>query len=101
MGGGTTEYKREVALRLQWIASHQLLNGAWSFNQQLASSCRGACNNPDKMEKAYNGATDLAVLSFLGAGVTHINEGKYKTNVYNGLNYLCRNGKATKDNLYS
>ena len=101
MGGGTTESERAVALGLQWIAEHQLPNGAWCFNHQLASSCRGECNNPGKFDKAFNGATGLALLPFLGAGVTHINEGKYKTNVYNGLNYLCRNGKTTKDGCVS
>ncbi len=101
LGGGTTESERAVALGLKWIAEHQLPNGSWSFNHQLASSCRGECNNPGKLDKAFNGATGLALLPFLGAGVTHVNEGKYKTNVYNGINYLCRNGKATKDGCVS
>ncbi len=94
VGGGTTESERAVALGLQWIANHQLPNGSWSFNHQLAPSCQGACKNPGKYDKEYNAATGLALLSFLGAGVTH-KEGKYKQNVYNGLYFLLKNGKTT------
>ena len=94
-GGGTTESERAVALGLQWIANHQLPDGSWSFNHQLAPSCQGACKNPGdkKYEKAHNAATGLALLSFLGVGVTH-KEGRYKKNVYNGLNFLLENGKT-------
>lgn len=94
VGGGTPESERAVALGLQWIANHQLPNGSWSFNHQLAPSCQGACKNPGKYDKEYNAATGLALLSFLGAGVTH-KEGRYKKNVYNGLNFLLKNGKTT------
>ena len=100
MGGGTTESERAVALGLQWISNHQLPNGAWSFNHQLALGCRGACKNPGKLDKAFNGATGMALLPFLGAGVTH-KEGKYKNNVYKGINFLCQNGKQTKDGCVS
>ncbi|MBR5710963.1 MAG: terpene cyclase/mutase family protein [Thermoguttaceae bacterium] len=94
VGGGTPESERAVALGLQWIANHQLPNGSWSFNHQLAPSCQGACKNPGKYDKEYNAATGLALLSFLGAGVTH-KEGRYKKNVYNGLYFLLKNGKTT------
>ena len=101
VGGGTTESERAVALGLQWIANHQLPDGSWDFNHQLAPSCQGACKNPcdKKYEKAHNAATGLALLPFLGAGVTH-KEGRYKQNVYNGLNFLLKNGKTTsKDDV--
>ena len=93
VGGGTPESERAVALGLQWIANHQLPDGSWGFNHQLAPSCQGACKNPGKYDKEYNAATGLALLSFLGAGVTH-KEGRYKKNVYNGLYFLLKNGKT-------
>ena len=41
-------------------------------------------------------ATSLALLPFLGAGQTH-QEGNFRPVVYNGLQFLCRNAKVTKD----
>ena len=99
MGGGATESERAVALGLQWISNHQLSNGSWSFNHHLALECRGSCKNPGKQDKAIFAATGLALLPFLGAGVTH-QELKYKTNVYKGITYLCNNGKHTIDDCY-
>ena len=96
MGGGTTESERAVALGLQWIANHQMPNGSWSYNHQMAPSCRGACKDPGKLNAALNGATGLALLPFLGAGVTH-KEGKYKKAVYGGLQFLAAHGKPTRD----
>ncbi len=96
MGGGTTESERAVALGLQWIANHQMPNGSWSYNHQMSPSCRGACKNPGKYNMAVNGATGLALLPFLGAGVTH-KEGKYKKAVYGGLQFLAAHGKPTRD----
>lgn len=100
MGGGTTESERAVALALQWLANHQLPDGGWNYNHQLASSCKGACKNPGSLNNTCNGATGMALLPFLGAGVTH-QEGKYKSAVYNGLNFLASHGKATSDGCVS
>lgn len=91
-----TYQSRAIVEGLIWIARHQLPDGSWSFNHQLAPSCRGKCKNPGSLDKALNGATGLALLPFLYMGITH-KEGKYKNRVLKGLDYLCKNGKYIRD----
>lgn len=90
------ERQRSIPLGLQWIANHQLPDGSWNFNHQLAPLCRGACKNPGTLDKAINAATGLALLPFLRLGVTH-KEGRFKDCVYRGISYLCQNGKSVRD----
>ena len=105
-GGGTTESERAVALGLQWLSNHQMPDGSWNYNHQMALSCKGACKNPGTLNKTINGATAMGLLPFLGAGVTHHgaseNSGKrYAKNVQGGLAYLVSHGKVSTDGCVS
>ncbi len=83
--GGGADTERAVAMALEWLARHQLPNGAWSFDHSLAAGPRA--RNVGNLRNAYNGATGLALMAFLGAGHTH-KQGKYKKVVLRGLRFL-------------
>lgn len=87
--GASKQSEAAVDLALKWLAEHQLPDGGWSFNHQVAPTCQGKCPNPGQMPEARNAATALGVLPFLGAGQTH-QVGKYQRTVGAGLNYLIR-----------
>lgn len=88
--GATKESEEAVDLALKWLAEHQLPDGSWSFNHQLAPSCQGKCPDPGRLAEARVAATALGVLPFLGAG--HTNQvGKYQKTVAGGLLYLIAN----------
>lgn len=91
--GATKESEESVDLALKWLAEHQLPDGSWSYNHQLAASCKGQCPNPGRLEQERIAATAMGVLPFLGAGHTH-QVGKYKRTVAGGLNYLIANMKV-------
>ncbi len=84
-GGGGKDTEEAVARALKWLARHQLPNGAWSFDHRLANHPNG--QNPGRLRDAYNGATGLALMAFLGAGHTH-KKGQYKYVVEKGLRFL-------------
>ncbi len=84
-GGGGKDTEEAVARALKWLVRHQLPNGAWSFDHRLANHPNG--KNPGRLRDAYNGATGLALMCFLGAGHTH-KKGKYKNVVRKGLYFL-------------
>lgn len=87
--GGNKASEDAVEMALAWLAAHQLPNGAWSFNHQVGP-CNGRCANPSmggNLATAFNGATAIALLPFLGAGQTHL-QGQYRENVKGGLYFL-------------
>ncbi|MDR0337474.1 MAG: hypothetical protein LBI18_10330 [Planctomycetaceae bacterium] len=91
-GGGSEASERAVASGLQWIAEHQLPNGAWSYTQVRNPNCRGKCKDSpmDSANKSYVSATAMALLPMLGSGITH-KDGKYKKEVKAGLDYITSN----------
>lgn len=93
--GGTASSEAAVTMALKWLARHQMPNGAWTFQHNLV--CKGACGNPGEPNraKAFNAATSLALLPFMGAGQTHI-QGEFKEVVFRGLRFLIQNGKPGK-----
>jgi hypothetical protein len=93
--GGTAASEQAVAKALQWLAMHQLPNGAWSFGHDRI--CRGQCGEAGEYVDAYNAATALALLPFLGAGQTHL-EGEYKATVKKGLAFLIKRMEVKSDN---
>jgi len=94
-GGGSEGSERAVALALKWLAAHQLPDGGWSFNHNLAPGCRGQCRNPGELgTQGRNAATGLALLPFLGAGQTH-KTGKYRDTVKRGLYFLVNQMKVS------
>ena len=93
--GGTASSEAAVAEALKWLARHQMPNGAWTFHHPLV--CGGNCGDPGDRDRAqaFNAATSLALLPFMGAGQTHYT-GQYKETVRAGLLFLIRNGNASK-----
>jgi hypothetical protein len=83
--GGGDDTEKAVAMGLKWLRDHQLPDGSWSFEHNLA--CKGSCQQIGKFPDARNAATGLALMAFLGAGQTHV-EGEYKEQVFRGLSYL-------------
>jgi len=97
LGEGATKQSEEaVDLALKWLAEHQLPDGSWSFNHQLAPSCQGKCPDPGRLAEARAAATALGLLPFLGAGQTN-QVGKYKKTVAAGLTYLIRNMRISRN----
>ncbi|MFT7642027.1 MAG: hypothetical protein ACI9G1_003784 [Pirellulaceae bacterium] len=90
--GATPGSEEAVGLALRWLAEHQLPDGSWSFDHRHGK-CQGRCSNHGKLEDSRNGATGLALLTFLGTGKTHV-EGEYKTVIRQGLQYLVKNMKS-------
>jgi len=86
--GGSVASEKAVASALNWLASHQMPDGGWSFNHTGSPSCQGQCRDPGTLAQARNAATGLALLPFLGSGETHKDSRKYKTVVNNGLYFL-------------
>ncbi len=88
--------EQAVARALEWLASHQMSDGGWSFNHHQHPQCAGKCANPGSL--ASDGrvaATALALLPFLGAGQTH-KEGEYQATVKNGLKFLVTRMKRSE-----
>ena len=86
-GGGSKASENAVELGLAWLAAHQWQDGGWRLDL-TEGPCGGQCRDSGKVATS-TGATGLALLSFLGAGYTHMS-GDYRDVVYNGLYYLKR-----------
>ena len=84
--GGNEASEKAVAMALEWLARHQLPDGSWSFDHRQANHPNAL--DPGELDNARNAATGLALLPFLGAGMTH-KQGKYKQTVHKGLYFLC------------
>ena len=89
--GGSEGSEKAVALGLEWLAAHQNQNGSWDYDFRKCPKCKGKCGNPG-WNKSQNSATALALLPFLGCGVTH-KQGKaeYRPVVDKGLKFLLKN----------
>lgn len=90
--GGNASSEAAVAKALKWIAKHQMPNGAWTFQHTLVRRDSGGDPGDPQRARAFNAATALALLPFLGAGQTHMS-GEYKDTVRRGLLFLVNNGK--------
>ena len=84
--GGTPASERAVERGLRWLAAHQLENGSWSFNHQKCPQCGDLCRHPGTVATT-TGATALALLPFLGDGITHL-EGEHHEVVRRGIYFL-------------
>jgi len=94
-GGGNKHSEAAVARALKWLAMHQCADGGWNFDMRMCPGCLGKCSHSGESGEARIAATSMALLPFLGAGQTHT-EGKYKTQVNNGVRFLCRNMKIDR-----
>jgi len=95
--GGNSASEAAVTEALKWIALHQMPNGGWTFQHNLV--CKNACGNgcEEKRADAFNGATAMGLLPFLGAGQTHMS-GDFQKSVRGGLLFLAKNGKPGMEN---
>jgi hypothetical protein len=85
--GGSRQTEAAVDLGLQWLATHQSMDGRWSldaFHQR--HHCGEQCTHPGSVH-SDTGATALALLPFLARGQTH-RSGSYKKAVSDGLRWL-------------
>ena len=90
--GGNESSEAAVTEALKWLSRHQMPNGAWTYQHNLV--CNGRCGNPGEPNraKAFNAATAMGLLPFMGAGQTH-KSGEFREVVFRGLRFLVQNGK--------
>ena len=89
--GGSIQTQQAVENALEWLSGEQEEDGRWDprrFNAGNEANVYGH-NRGGAGFHADTGITGLVVLSFLGAGHTHL-EGPYRKNVQKGLEYLIR-----------
>ncbi len=99
--GGTPESEKAVFAGLAWLASHQEADGRWSLKEygRIIPTCD--CHLDAEKEKEIvdsdTAGTGLALLPFLGAGVTPESApeepaelARYRNGVRRGLSYLMR-----------
>jgi hypothetical protein len=84
-GGGSISSEKAVEDALAWFTRNQVSDGGWDFRAN-ATVRGGSC---DGSSPSRNAATAMALLPYLGAGYTHI-DGKYKEQVWGGLDYLIK-----------
>ena len=94
--GGTKQSERAVAGALNWLARHQSRTGNWSLDGYKSRCVDNTCTGPGGAGSDM-GATALAILPFLAAGQTHKSKGPYKTNIFNGLNWMIKNQQRDGD----
>lgn len=82
--GGNAASEQAVQESLRWLSAHQFPSGGWSLDP-IGPNCQ--CRGGGKLKQAYNGATALALLPFLGAGITH-QQGDDREVVEEGLRFL-------------
>ncbi len=85
--GGNAETDAAVFTGLKWLQKQQQSDGSWHFDKVKAGAKAGTLKQCD------TGATGMVLLSYLGAGQTHL-AGDYKQTVYNGLLYLIKKAGA-------
>jgi len=85
-GGGNAASEKAVVYGIKWITDHQLKDGSWNFDHRKGAKTPKS-EDWGEMDEAKRGATAMALLPYLGSGITH-KEGKYKDNVRRGLTAL-------------
>ena len=89
-GGSTPGSEAAVEMALTWLALHQnKQDGGWSL--RFEDSCNTCSHGGTSVRSRRTAATALALLAFLGAGHSHQTQGKYRTVVEDGLNFLRAN----------
>ena len=108
--GGSASTEAAVARGLEWLARHQSSRGSWAAHGFL-DNCGpgGICENhvdarsfrpSGRGDKGNDvGMTALALLAFLGDGVTHIDGGssKYRPNVKRAVRWLLTQQRRSYD----
>lgn len=95
-GDSSQHGENAVESALEWLAAHQQPDGGWSLNfDDSCGQCSRSGTSPTNRRAA---ATALALLPFLGAGYSHT-DGRYKSAVERGLNFLIRNPNGGIDGV--
>jgi hypothetical protein len=96
--GGSAESEQAVERALAYLAQHQLNDGSWSmlFAQACDGQCSPSCEGLDPRRFA---ATGLALLCFLGAGKTDMDE-QYGQTVSKGVYFLLQNLRTNSSSGY-
>lgn len=99
--GGGADTEAAVDRALQWLASHQLDDGSWSFSFDDCPACAGRCTHSGDANRGGDraGATAMALLPFLGRGFTH-KDGPYRKQVGRGIAFLAAKATAGKGKAY-
>jgi uncharacterized protein YfaP (DUF2135 family) len=89
--GGTTRSERAVGDALDWLARHQLPDGAWGsrgLGHTPGARCDAAspCLVPGRKHDTAH--TGLALLAFQAGGHFHFNNARYSQSVRRGLDWL-------------
>lgn len=96
--GGSPESEEAVERALEYLARHQLNNGSWTLN--FGNSCQGLCEPDGNRVDSYRiAATGLALLCYLGAGKTDIDE-QYGNTVSKAIYFLQQNLKTNSGSGY-
>jgi hypothetical protein len=111
-GGGGQDTEDAVLNALRWLARHQNPDGSWSAQKHTAHCGKnkfwpnGVCAPNPGAETFDVGLTGLSLLTFLGAGYTHLSKDVYDgicfgDVVKSGVKYLMRiqepSGRITSD----
>ncbi|MDX2039423.1 MAG: prenyltransferase/squalene oxidase repeat-containing protein [Isosphaeraceae bacterium] len=86
--GGTVESEKSVTAGLEWLARHQKADGSWSLD--CHPQCRGEGCPSEPSMRSDVAATGLALLPMLGAGHSHMKEGRYQEPIRRGLAWLLK-----------
>ncbi|HMP80935.1 MAG TPA: terpene cyclase/mutase family protein, partial [Pirellulaceae bacterium] len=93
--GGSDATEAAVELGLRWLSLNQESDGRWSTVKNGGGADRRDLGHdrPGCGKHADTGITGLALLSFLGAGHSHL-DGEYRSTVLRGLEFLLRSQDA-------
>ncbi len=97
--GGTEGTEKAVEMGLDFFARHQFPDGHWSLHElpgDLPNKGKGYEDAALAQMQSDTAATGLALLSYLGAGYTHLDD-KHRAVVRRGLDWMVRNQKANGD----
>lgn len=89
--GGSRETEQAVGMALEWLADAQAADGRWDASRWQAGREMYVLghNRLSAGSQADTAVSGLALLTFLGAGHTHL-DGPYQHEVARGLAYLIR-----------
>lgn len=97
--GGTEGTEKAVEMGLDFFARHQFPDGHWSLHElpdNLPNNGEGYEDVALAQMQSDTAATGLALLSYLGAGYTHLDD-KHRAVVRRGLDWMVRNQKVDGD----
>lgn len=85
----TPQTEAAVDAALAWLIEHQMPDGGWAIDFTQCQKCNGACGNPgnDAHREDRAAATAMALLPFLGRGLSH-RDGPYRKQLNQGIKFL-------------